>query len=185
MWHGMCVALRAISLNNYRKIMLPESHHLCSIVKILGNELNVDVCSLYTLKPSSNQLQLVATYGLSQSAIGARMSVKQGLTGAVARTRRSLSVKNPCTHPDYFHIPNSGEEKYQSYLGIPLIKDEVLFGVLVVQTVRAKLFFMTEIKVLYAAATRVIEVITGTAYGTLMVSQSLHLVSSRSLAENA
>jgi L-methionine (R)-S-oxide reductase len=143
--------------------MRPESYYLSSIVKTLGDELNVDVCSLYTLNSTGEQLQLVATNGLSQSVIGARMSIKQGLTGAVARTRRSLSVKNPSTHPDYFHIPNSGEEKYQSYLGIPLIKDEVLFGVLVVQTVRAKLFFVNEIKMLFGAASRVIEVITETA----------------------
>jgi L-methionine (R)-S-oxide reductase len=143
--------------------MRPESYYLSSIVKTLGDELNVDVCSLYTLNSTGEQLQLVATNGLSQSVIGARMSIKQGLTGVVARTRRSLSVKNPSTHPDYFHIPNSGEEKYQSYLGIPLIKDEVLFGVLVVQTVRAKLFFVNEIKMLFGAASRVIEVITETA----------------------
>lgn len=142
------------------KKMQPESYYLSTIVKTLGDELNVDVCSLYTMNPSGDQLKLVATSGLSQSVIGARMSIKQGLTGVVARTRRSLSVKNPETHPEFFHIQGSGEEKYQSYLGIPLIKDNILFGVLVVQTVRAKLFFMSEIKVLYEAGSRVIEVIT-------------------------
>jgi L-methionine (R)-S-oxide reductase len=143
--------------------MRPESYYLGTIVKTLGDELNVDVCSLYTLKPGGAQLELVATNGLSQSVIGACMSIKQGLTGTVARTRRSLSVKNPSIHPDYFHIQGSGEEKYQSYLGIPLIKDEILFGVLVVQTVRAKLFFMSEIKVLIKAGSLVMDIITETA----------------------
>lgn len=143
--------------------MRSDSYYLRTIVKAVGDKLDVDVCSLYTLKPAGSELELIATHGLNQSAIGARMSIKQGLTGSVARTRRSLSVKNPSTHPDYFHLPGSGEEKYQSYLGIPLIKDEVLFGVLVVQTVRAKLFFMNEIKMLYAAASQMIDVITETA----------------------
>lgn len=140
-----------------------ESYYLSTIVKTLGDELNVDVCSLYTLCPGGEQLILIATRGLNQSVVGARMSVKQGLTGIVARTRRSLSVKNPDTHPDYFHIKDSNEERYQSYLGIPLIKDKVLFGVLVVQTVRPKLFFMNEIEILYAAGSRVIDVIADTA----------------------
>jgi len=143
--------------------MRSESDYLNTIVKALGDELAVDVCSLYTLNPNGDQLELVATSGLSQSVIGARMSIKQGLTGVVARTRRSLSVKNPETHPNYFHIQGTGEEKYQSYLGIPLIKDMRLFGVLVVQTVRSKLFFMKEIKMLHDAGYRVIDVITETA----------------------
>ena len=143
--------------------MQPDSFYLSSIVKKLGDELKVDVCSLYTLNLAGNQLKLAATNGLSQSVLGASMSVKQGLTGAVARTRRSLSVINPSTHPDYYHIQGSGEEKYQSYLGIPLIKDEILFGVLVVQTVRPKMFFVSEIRMLYAAGHRAIDSIAETA----------------------
>jgi phosphotransferase system enzyme I (PtsP) len=149
--------------NHSRKIMRSESYYLNTIVKTLGDELDVDVCSLYTLNPNGDQLKLVATNGLSQSVIGARMSTKQGLTGVVARTRRSLSVKNPETHPNYYHIQGSGEEKYQSYLGIPLIKDMRMFGVLVVQTIRPKLFFMKEIKMLHEAGYRVLDVIAETA----------------------
>lgn len=143
--------------------MKTESQYLSNIVKDLGEELKVDVCSLYTINPAGTQLKLVATKGLSQSVLGATMSIMQGLTGLVARTRRSLSVKNPSTHPSYFHIQGSGEEKYQSYLGIPLIRDEVLFGVLVVQTIRAKMFFMSEIRMLHAAGYRVIDLYTETA----------------------
>jgi len=143
--------------------MRRDSHDLGTIVNALWEELKVDVCSLYTLSPIGDQLELVATKGLSQSAVGVKMSIKQGLTGAVARTRRPLSVKNPDTHPDYFHVQGSGEEKYQSYLGIPLIKDQILFGVLVVQTVRSKLFFMNEIKLIHRAGNRVLDVIAETA----------------------
>ena len=58
--------------------MRSESYYLSNIVKTLGDELNVDVCSLYTLNPAGDQLKLVATKGLSQSAVGARMSINQG-----------------------------------------------------------------------------------------------------------
>lgn len=143
--------------------MHSESSYLNTIVKTLGDELDVDVCSLYTFQADVDQIELVASSGLNQSVIGTRMTTKQGLTGVVARTRRSLSVKNPSTHPNYHHVQGSGEEKYQSYLGIPLIKDMRLFGVLVVQTIRPKLFFMNEIKKLHAAGHRVLDVITETA----------------------
>lgn len=139
-----------------------DTSNLNFIVKTLGEELTVDVCSLYILTNDNHQLKLAATHGLSQSVIGATMSIKQGLTGVVARTCRSLSVKNPDTHPDYFHIQGSGEEKYQSYLGIPLVKNESLLGVLVVQTIRPKLFFMSEIKSLYAAGYRLIDILSET-----------------------
>ena len=134
-----------------------ETKDLSSIVGQLSEELLVDVCSLYVTTPD-NHLELAATFGLSQNAIGARMSFNQGLTGRVARTQHSLSVKNPDTHPDYYHINSSGEEKYQSYLGIPLIRHERLLGVLVVQTIRPKMFFMSEIKSLYDAGRKLMDV---------------------------
>lgn len=138
--------------------MRTESYYLSNIVNRLREELGVDVCSLYLTNPGGDHLMLAATSGLNQSAVGARMSIRQGLTGLVARTRRSLSVKNPETHPDYYHVKDSGEEKYHSYLGIPLLQENNLHGVLVVQTVRAKLFFMNEIKMLHEAGRRVIDV---------------------------
>ena len=138
--------------------MRAESYYLSPIVNRLRDELGVDVCSLYITNPAGDQLILAATSGLNQSAVGAIMSIKQGLTGLVARTRRSLSVKNPETHPDFFHVRGSGEEKYHSYLGIPLLQGDNLHGVLVVQTVRAKLFFMNEIKTLHQAGRRIIDV---------------------------
>jgi L-methionine (R)-S-oxide reductase len=143
--------------------MPSESQYLNTIVKDLGEELKVDVCSLYTINPAGSQLKLVATKGLNQSVIGATRPVMRGRSGAVPTTRRALSVKKPSPHPTYHHVQGSGEEKYQSYLGIPLIRDEVLFGVLVVQTIRAKMFFMSEIKMLHAAGYRVIDMFTETA----------------------
>lgn len=132
------------------------SANLAHIVTRLSEELQVDVCSLY-IAMDDNQLELAATHGLSQSAIGIHMSFSQGLTGKVARTRHSLSVKKPSEHPDYYHINASGEEKYQSYLGIPLLRNDLLMGVLVVQTVRPKMFFMSEISALYDAGRRMMD----------------------------
>ena len=117
----------------------------------LKEELGVEVCSLYIALDAEQKLQMAASCGLNKNAVGSFLRYDQGLTGKVARTHKPLAVKNPQSHPDYFHIEGSGEEKYQSYLGIPLLHEEKLFGVLVVQTERTKMFLHSEIKSLYSA----------------------------------
>jgi L-methionine (R)-S-oxide reductase len=123
----------------------------------LKHELKVDVCSLYLLNTEKTQLVLAATDGLSQSVIGSKLSIKQGLTGVVARTQKPLPVNKPYLHPDYFHVKGSNEEQFETYLGIPLVHERLLFGVLVVQTKRTKLFFLSDIQRTYAAAEQVME----------------------------
>ena len=54
-------------------------------------------------------------------------------------------------HEAYFHIEGSDEERYRSYLGIPLEHDSVLYGVLVVQTEALKTFFLKDIRELHGA----------------------------------
>lgn len=126
----------------------------------LKHELDVDVCTLYLINADKTQLVLAATDGLNQQAIGTKLSIKQGLTGLVARTMKPLPVNKPYLHPDYFHVKGSNEEQYATYLGIPLVHQRDLIGVLVVQTRRTKLFFLSDIQRTYAAGQQVIEHIT-------------------------
>ncbi len=123
----------------------------------LKHELNVDVCSLYLINSEKTQLLLAATDGLNQNVIGSRLSINQGLTGVVARTLKPLPVNKPYLHPDYFHVQGSNEEQFETYLGIPLVHERLLFGVLVVQTRRTKLFFLSDIQRTYAAAQQVMD----------------------------
>lgn len=123
----------------------------------LKHELNVDVCSLYLINSDKSQLVLAATDGLNQSVIGSKLSIKQGLTGLVARTSKPLPVNKPYLHPEYFHVKGSDEEQFETYLGIPLVHEKQVIGVLVVQTRRTKLFFLSDIQRTYAAAQQVVE----------------------------
>jgi len=127
------------------------------IVSDVALLLHVDVCSFYKMI-NDQHLELIASKGLSEAAIGAKLNINQGLTGRVARTKHSVSIKNPTAHPDYYHIQLSGEERYQSFLGIPLNKNGQIFGVLVVQTIRPKLFYLSEIQALYEAGRKMIEI---------------------------
>lgn len=114
-------------------------------------KLKVDVCTLYWLHPEDGSLEIVATSGLNQDAVGARLSCQQGLTGKVARTGKPLAARDIRNHADYFHVKGSGEERFRSYLGIPLEHDSALAGVLVIQTEDTRTFFLRHIQELHSA----------------------------------
>lgn len=115
------------------------------------SRLKVNVCTLYRAHPEDDSLEIVATSGLNQDAVGARLSCQQGLTGKVARTRKPVAARDIQNHADYFHVEGSDEERFKSYLGIPLERDGELLGVLVIQTEQTKTFFLREIKELHSA----------------------------------
>jgi len=132
---------------------------LKSIVSQLKEELSVDVCSMYLFNVDTNNLYLAATDGLNQRVLGSVLSLNQGLTGNVARNKKPLMVTNPSQHPDYFHLNGSDEEEYASYLGIPLVHDDQLLGVLTVQTVASKLFLLPDIQRVYSSRRSVIDLL--------------------------
>lgn len=111
----------------------------------LAAELSVDVCSLYIPTEAGRDLELVATHGLHPSVVGTRIPIEKGLVGKVARTRRVVAVKEPETHADYYHVAGSGEEHYRTFLGIPVMRDERITGVLVVQTKHSHMYLLEEI----------------------------------------
>ncbi|MFN3714122.1 MAG: GAF domain-containing protein [Alcanivoracaceae bacterium] len=121
--------------------------------------LAVDVCSLYRADPALETVTMLASCGL-EKAIGSCFSYQQGLTGKVARTRRPVAARDIQTHAEYFHIDDSGEERYTSYLGIPLERRGELVGVLVVQTINSKTFFHKDIRELYSAAQDLMNTLT-------------------------
>lgn len=123
-------------------------------VRNLAAGLRFDVITVYAWDESRAELVLVASHGLGEAAIGYRMPIGVGLTGKVARTHKPLSVKHPADHPDFHYVEGSGEEKYHSYLGIPLMNFGRLLGVMVVQTVEAKIFLMSDIEELYKVGKR-------------------------------
>jgi phosphotransferase system enzyme I (PtsP) len=123
---------------------------LQALVTRLADDLRVDVCSLYKLAPDGQHLVLVATQGLLPLALGYRMPLTSGLTGRVARSRKVVAVKDPQNHPDYHHVLGSGEERFKTFLGIPVQRGGRLLGVLVVQTVHPHLYLLQEVSRIHA-----------------------------------
>ena len=128
--------------------------------------LGVDVCSFYIADTQQQLLQMLASCGL-EKAVGTTLGYHQGLTGKVARTAKPVAARDIQTHAEYFHIDGSGEERYTSYLGIPLERCGELLGVLVIQTVDSRTFFHRDIKELFEAGRDLLDCLTGKAHQKL------------------
>ena len=134
---------------------------LMNVVALIARRFGTDVCSAYLLEPDRANLVLAATLGLRRECIGnLRMGVHEGLTGLVAEQVRPVAVEQVRNHPRFKYFPEAGEEPYQSFLGVPIIDRGVLQGVLVVQTVEARVFPENEIRLLTEAAKRVAPIVS-------------------------
>jgi phosphotransferase system enzyme I (PtsP) len=123
------------------------AHVLSDIACLVGNDLRADVCSIYLYDQPREWLVLSGTVGLNLESIGkVRMSIDEGLTGLTAREKRPVII--PCDadqHPCFRYFPESGEDPYESFLGVPIVAGEEVIGVLVVQTVESRMFANEEV----------------------------------------
>jgi glycogen phosphorylase len=134
---------------------------LMNVVALIASRFRTDVCSAYLLEPDRCNLVLAATVGLHPKAIGKlRMPCYEGLAGLVAEQVRPVAVADAANHPRFKFFPDSGEEIYHSFLGVPLIDRAVLQGVLVVQTKEPRNFREDEIRALTDAANQVAPVVS-------------------------
>src|SRR5271154_1293787 len=133
---------------------------LMNVVALIAKRFETDVCSAYLLEPDRANLVLAATVGLRRQCIGTlRMGIHEGLAGLVAEEVRPVAVDRAKEHPRFKYFREAGEDAYQSFLGVPLIDRGVLQGVLVVQTIEARIFREDEIRMLTEAATQVAPVV--------------------------
>lgn len=122
---------------------------LNNIATIVAKRMKTDVCSIYLLEDDGETLVLKATKGLSQSAVGKiSMKISEGLSGMAVETRDVVATDNAPVHPRYKYFKESREERYLSFLGMPLFERKQPIGVIVVQTVEARKFSDDEISVL-------------------------------------
>ena len=121
------------------------------IVSLVANRLDMEVCSIYRFAPESNRLIMVATHGLDPSSIGnVSMGVDEGLTGFVIEKGEPVMAIDALAHPRYKYFPETGEERYHSFLGVPIVDRREPLGVLVVQTSRRRRFTRDEVRLMKA-----------------------------------
>ena len=129
---------------------------LDNIVRIVAERMRSEVCSLYLFDPKDRQLTLWATTGLERGAVGkVTMGLDEGLSGLVIEKGEPVVVVDALAHPRYKYFPETGEERYHSFLGVPIQERRTALGVLVVQTLRRRRFTPTELRLLRAIAVQV------------------------------
>jgi starch phosphorylase len=134
---------------------------LMNVVALIARRFQTDVCSAYLLEPDRANLVLAATLGLRPECIGVlRMATQEGLAGLVAEQVRPIAVEQVERHPRFKYFREAGEDAYKSFLGVPLVDQGVLQGVLVVQTIESRLFREDEIRMLVDAAAQVAPVVS-------------------------
>jgi starch phosphorylase len=134
---------------------------LMNVVALIARRFHTDVCSAYLLEPDRANIVLAATLGLRPQCIGTlRMGLNEGLAGLVAEHVRPVAVDRAQNHPRFKYFGEAGEDAYQSFLGVPLIDRGVLQGVLVVQTVEARVFREDEVRMLADAAAQLAPVVS-------------------------
>jgi len=158
---GVWAVLTREEISNLGADAAHPAETLMNVVALIAKRFKTDVCSAYLLEPDRANLVLAATIGLRRECVGSlRMAVNEGLTGLVAEQLRPVAVSHVKNHPRFKYFKEAGEEAYQSFLGVPLIDRGVLQGVLVVQTIEARVFGEDDIRMLTDAATQVAPVVS-------------------------
>ena len=107
---------------------------LTIIVQRVKEAMGSHVCSVYLLDPETNRFVLMATEGLNKRSIGkVSMAANEGLVGLVGTREEPLNLQNAADHPRYRYFAETGEERYASFLGAPIIHHRRVMGVLVIQ----------------------------------------------------
>ena len=92
------------------------------IVVRMKKAMAVDVCSIYLMDKSLDENVLMATDGLNAEAVGmVRMKKNQGLIGLVVEREEPVNLDDAPAHPRYQYFPETGEERYHSFLGVPIV----------------------------------------------------------------
>lgn len=124
---------------------------LNQVVGIIGECLDSEVCSIYLLREGA--LELFATRGLNQAAVHVtRLALGEGLVGMIADQIETLNLDEAASHPDFSYRPETGEELFHSFAGVPIIRRERAVGVLSVQHAEPRRYADIEIETLQTVA---------------------------------
>src|ERR1700712_323960 len=141
-------------LVNLHEVMAARSSpqaKLDAVVRIIGEALDSEVCSIYLLR--EGLLELYATKGLDQAAVHVtKLAPGEGLVGTIAHNVETLNLDEAASHPDFAYKPETGEEKFHSFAGVPIIRRERAIGVLAVQHVDPRKYEGGEIEALQTVA---------------------------------
>ncbi|WP_298429373.1 phosphoenolpyruvate--protein phosphotransferase [uncultured Jannaschia sp.] len=142
-------------LRRLKAVMAEEAQgqeRLDRIVDLVADSMRTDVCSIY-LNRDADTLELCATRGLNADAVHVtRMRLGEGLVGRVARRRVSINTANAPATRGFRYMPETGEEVFSAFLGVPVQRLGERLGVLVVQSREAREYSEDEVYALEVVA---------------------------------
>lgn len=143
---------------------------LNQVVKLIAADMVAEVCSTYVMR-AGEVLELFATEGLKQEAVHkTRLRVGEGLVGDIASHARPLALADAQHHPQFAYRPETGEEIYQSLMGVPILRGGRVLGVLVIQNKSRRQYSDEEVEVLETIAMVLAELV---ASGELISPEEL------------
>jgi phosphotransferase system, enzyme I, PtsP len=156
-----------ILLRRLREVMAGQGSaqgRLDKLVTVIAANMVAEVCSIY-LRRAGKVLELFATEGLNPEAVHrTRMTEGEGLVGLVIETGEAVNLSNAPDHPRFSYRPETGEDPYHSFLGVPIVRGGQVFGVLTVQNRAARQYAEEEVEAMQTVAMVLAELV---AQGTL------------------
>lgn len=158
-----------ILLRKLREIMEAggsAQERLDRFVVMIASTMVADVCSIYLSRGAAHEL--FATEGLDRTAVHrTRLKIGEGLVGLVAETAQPLNIADAPHHARFSYRPETGEDALSSFLGVPIVRSERTFGVLVVQNRVSRLYGEDEVEALQTIAMVLAEMVASGAFGAL------------------
>ncbi|MDQ0464461.1 phosphotransferase system enzyme I (PtsP) [Caulobacter ginsengisoli] len=131
---------------------VPAQAKLDAVVRIIAFSMVAEVCSIY-LRRAGGEMELFATEGLAREAVHVtRLKTGEGLVGEIVRQGRPVALSDAPSHPAFSYRPETGEDPFHSFLGVPLLRGGRTIGVLVVQNKTERAYSDEEVEDLQIVA---------------------------------
>ncbi|MEM6676314.1 MAG: phosphoenolpyruvate--protein phosphotransferase [Pseudomonadota bacterium] len=154
-------------LRSLRSVMARQDDgqaRLDKVVRLVAANMVAEVCSIY-LRRDERTLELYATEGLNPDAVHrARLRVGQGLVGRIAAEAEPLATDDAQNTPGFRYLPETGEEIYRSFVGVPIQRFGEVMGVLVVQNRTPRRYKDDEVEALEVVAMVIAEMTEAGAF---------------------
>ncbi|MFN4024996.1 MAG: phosphoenolpyruvate--protein phosphotransferase [Hyphomonas sp.] len=151
-----------VLMNSLRQMMAQDGEarsRLDQVVHLIASTMVADVCSIYH-READGSLLLIATEGLKSEAVNkTRMGANEGLVGFVARTADPIAIVDAPRHPAFSYRPETGEDPFHAFLGVPILRTGRVIGVLVVQNRTERVYRDEEVETLQTIAMVLAEIV--------------------------
>jgi len=149
-------------LRRLREIMAEQTSaqmRLDKLVTVIASNMVAEVCSIY-LRRAGKVLELFATEGLRHDAVHqTRLKEGEGLVGMVSETAEAVNLSDAPADPHFSYRPETGEDPFKAFLGVPIVRGGQVFGVLTVQNKAERVYAEEEVEALQTVAMVLAEVV--------------------------